>query len=141
MVKYVKIESLNLHGLNLEEAIQKTATNIRWCIKHQVEVLDINHGKGLHSNRNFSVIKSEIRKLVKDSDYIKDAGYIVILGESNLPVALTYDEGHTLIVKKGLEKLYIGGKKEIEKNRRIYSAEGKKVRKMAKSLNNRKKSR
>ncbi|NLB87667.1 MAG: hypothetical protein GX790_00325 [Syntrophomonadaceae bacterium] len=49
-------------------------------------------------------------------------------------MALTFDEGHTLVVQKGYEKQYIGGKKQIEKNFRIYSEEGKKNRKMAKKM-------
>ncbi|NLJ71441.1 MAG: hypothetical protein GX333_00330 [Syntrophomonadaceae bacterium] len=137
----MKIESLNLHGISLEEALQKLETNLNWCIKHSVEVLDINHGKGLHSNRNFSVIKSEVRKLLKSNHLIKENNYIIVWGESNLPIALTYDEGHTLIVKKGIENSYIGGKKQIEKNYRIFSDEGKKQRKMNKNINRRKRSR
>ncbi len=131
----MKLESLNLHGLGLEEALEKLEINLKWCVKHQVEILDINHGKGFHSNRNFSVIKSEVRKLLKNSVFLKDNNYVIVLGESNLPIALTFDAGHTLVVKRGLEKSYLGGKKQIEKNLRIFSGEGKKQRKMAKKSN------
>ncbi len=137
----MKIEFVDLHGLNIEEARQKAELNIKWCIEHQVEILDIIHGKGHHSNRNFSVIKQEIRRFVKDSPFIKESGYIVIPGESNLPIALTFDEGHTLIVQKGCEKNHIGGQKQIEKNLKVFSAEGKIERKMAKKNNSRKKTR
>ena len=65
-------------------------------------VLDINHGKGFHSSRGFSVIKQEIRKMLKDNALLKEAGYIVIPGESDLPVALTFDEGHTFSCTKRL---------------------------------------
>lgn len=136
----MKVESLNLHGLNLDEAINKTEINLKWCIKNNVHVLDINHGKGFHSNRGFSVIKQEVRKLLKDNALLKEAGYIVIPGESNLPVALTFDEGHTLVVQKGCEKQYIGGKKQMEKNFRIFSEEGKKSRKIAKKMKSQKRS-
>ncbi len=131
----MKVETLNLHGHSLDEAISKLEVNLKWCIKHQVDVLDINHGKGLHSNRNFPVIKSEVRKLLENNTFIKNADYVIVLGESNLPIALTYDTGHTLVVRKGLEKSYIGGKKEVERNLRIYSKEGKKKRKMARKSN------
>lgn len=134
----MKVESLNLHGLSLEEALNKVEINIKWCINNEVQVLDINHGKGFHSNRGFSVIKQEIRKLVKDNAFVKDSGYIVVSGESNLPVALTFDEGHTLLVQKGYEKQYIGGKKQVEKNFRVFSDEGKKHRKIAKKINSQK---
>ncbi len=140
-MKFMKVESLDLHGLSLEEAIQKTEVNIKWCINHQVEVLDIIHGKGFHSNRNFSVIKQEIRRLVKNNPFIKEAGYIVVPGESNLPVALASDEGHTLIVQKGCEKKHIGGQKQVEKNYQVFSAEGKMSRKIAKKNNSPKRNR
>jgi len=53
----VKTETLDLHGLALDEALIKSQNNLRWCLEHGVDVLDINHGKGLHSERSFSVIK------------------------------------------------------------------------------------
>ncbi|HZK43519.1 MAG TPA: Smr/MutS family protein [Syntrophomonadaceae bacterium] len=137
----MKIEALNLHGLSLDEALEKTKINIKWCIKHHVEVLDINHGKGFHSERGFSVIKQEVRRLLKEDPFIKDSGYIVVPGESNLPIALTFDEGHTLIVYKGCEKKNIGGKKQFEKDYEIFSEEGKRQRKMKKRTYSRKKPR
>ncbi len=139
----MKLEKVDLHGLSLEEAREKTRGNLNWCIKNEVEVLDIIHGKGHHSSRNFSVIKKEIRKMLSEEPSLKESGYRVVPGESDFPVALTFDEGHTLVVMRGLEKEYIGGKKQQEKNQRIYSSEGKKKRKEQKSINaeKRKKSR
>lgn len=131
----MKIENLNLHGLCLEEALNKTKQNLAWCLKHEVDVLDINHGKGHHSTRNFSVLKQEIRKMLKAEESINGHGYKIIAGESNHPIALTYDDGHTLIVSNGMEKEYIGGKKQQNKNREIFSTEGRKKRKHQKSLN------
>lgn len=131
----MKLEEINLHGLSLEEAVEKALLNINWCINQQVDILDINHGKGLHSSRTFSVIKKEIRKLLGDLPLIKEHNYRIVPGEANLPIALTYDGGHTLLVKQGLEKDFIGGRKQQEKNHRIFSAEGKKSRKNQKMLN------
>lgn len=131
----MKIESLDLHGLNLQEALEKAEKNLNWCIKNNVAVLDIIHGKGYHSSRSFSVIKKEIRKSLKENPLIKDNGYRVIYGESDLPIALTFDEGHTLIVARGLENEYIGGHKEVEKNLAVFSKEGKQKRKTAKEIN------
>lgn len=130
----MKVESLNLHGLSLEEALQKSQQNLNWCIKHGVDVLDLNHGKGHHSSRNFSVLKQEIRKMLKNNKSLKESGYKIIYGESEAPVALGFDEGHTLIVLRGKEKEYIGGKKHQEKKQEIFSAAGRRNRKIQKSL-------
>lgn len=137
----MKIERLNLHGLSLEEALQKTKQNLHWCLQNGVDVLDINHGKGYHSERRFSVIKQEIRRMLSQETAIKDAGYKTVYGESNLPIALVYDEGHTLIVVKGFEREYIGGSKQQEKNQAVYSDEGRKKRKVQKGLNFQKRNR
>jgi hypothetical protein len=95
-------------------------------------------GCGKSSNRNFSVIKKEIRKYLNENFVLKEAGYRVIPGESDFPVALTFDEGHTLVVLRGREKEYIGGKKQQEKNRLIYSNEGRRQRKEEKNFKARK---
>ncbi|MDD2587095.1 MAG: Smr/MutS family protein [Syntrophomonadaceae bacterium] len=125
----MKIESLDLHGLCVEEALNKTQQSLKWCLQHGVDILDINHGKGYHSSRNFSVVKQEIRKMLNNETSIKSFGYRIIPGESNYPIALTYDEGHTLIVARGNEQEYVGGKKQQEKNKAVFSSEGRKKRK------------
>ncbi len=131
----MKIEKIDLHGLSLEEAMEKARGNLNWCIKNEVDVLDIIHGKGHHSSRNFSVIKKEVRKMVGDLPEVQENGYKIVPGESDLPIALTFDDGHTLLVKRGLEKQFVGGKKQQEKNQRIFSNEGKKQRKEQKGIN------
>ena len=66
-------------------------------------------------------------------DYpLRENGYRVIYGESDLPIALTYDEGHTLVVARTKELEYIGGRTQQEKNHLIFSDEGKKKRKQDK---------
>jgi len=127
------MESLNLHGMSLNEALDKTRNSVQWCLDHGVDILDINHGKGYHSERNFSVIKSEVRKLLKNLPEIKAAGYKVVYGEWDLPVCLTFDAGHTLVLIKGLEHQHLGSKKVQEKHRQIYSAEARWERKAAKA--------
>ncbi len=102
-------------------------------MEHEVDVLDINHGKGYHSENRFSVIKAEIRKFLRQEESLQEYGYKVVYGESNLPVALSFDEGHTLVVARGKEKEYLGGKKQQEKNRQLYSDEARKERKSHKA--------
>ncbi len=128
----MKIEVLDLHGLNINESREKTQQNIDWAIRHGVDVLVINHGKGHHSKVGLSVVKSEIRKMLKEYLSLKENGYRVIYGESDLPIALTYNEGNTLIVARGLESEYIGGHVQQDKNQRIFSDDGKQDRKAQK---------
>ncbi len=130
----MKTEIIELHGLNVEEALVKTHNNIQWSMEHGVELVVINHGKGHHSERNFSVLKTEIRKMLKqEKAWLDKHGYRVIYGESDLPVALTFNAGQTLIVIRGAETNYIGDKKQIARNQAIYSQEARKQRKSQKA--------
>lgn len=131
----MRIENLDLHGLSVTEALEKTQQNLTWCLANGVDVIDINHGKGYHSSRNFSVVKSEVRKMLKGNIPIKESGYKVVYGESDLPLCLTFDEGHTLIVRRGLEHEYLGGIRQQERNKQVFSQEGRQDRKAAKVRN------
>lgn len=137
----MKVEHLNLHGLNVEEALLKTKTNLLWNMEHGVEVLDINHGKGHHSQLGFSVLKQEIRRYLKEENLLKEYGYRIVAGESELPVALTFDAGHTLIVLRGFENVYLGGHSQQERNKRVFSSESRQQRKAQKKMRKEKKKR
>jgi hypothetical protein len=89
----------------------------------------------------FSVIKQELRRYLKNSDLLKDSGYRIVPGESDLPIALSFDEGHTLVVKRGLEKEYLGGQRQQQKNQLLFSQQGRQVRKNAKAINSAKRKR
>lgn len=128
----MRIENVNLHNLNISEALEKARKNISWCIGHGVPVIVLNHGRGLHSGRGFSVIKLELRKYLQDLPELASAGYKIVYGESDLPIALTFNEGNTLLVQKDLLHAYIGGAAVQEKNRRIFSPEGRQERKTQK---------
>ncbi|MDD3853266.1 MAG: Smr/MutS family protein [Syntrophomonadaceae bacterium] len=130
----MKIERLDLHGHNLQEAKQKLENSLTWCLEHQVDMLDINHGKGHHSERGFSVIKSEVRQSLKQCPLIKKHSYSVVPGESNLPIALPFDEGHTLVVKKGLENIFPGDRRQQAKYEAVFSKEGRQQRKQDKQI-------
>lgn len=137
----LKVETLDLHGLNVQEAKEKTRKNVDWLLAHGVDVLVINHGKGLHSSHNFGVLRSEIRKYLKDELLHNHWNYLVVFGESDHPVALTYNEGNTLVVARGLENQYIGGKVQQDRNQRIFSEDGKQARKNAKNMRRQNKNR
>ncbi len=130
----MKVETVDLHNLNLSEALAKAEKNLLWSMEHQVDVIDFIHGKGLHSERRFSVIKQELRRYLKNNALLKDSGYRVVPGESDLPIALGFDEGHTLVVARGLENEYLGGRRQQEKNQLLFTKEGRQVRKNAKAI-------
>ncbi len=71
--------------------------------------------------------------MLKEDTSLKENGYMVVYGESNLPVALTYNEGNTLIVARGLESNYLGGQSQQKRNESIFSEEAKQDRKTQKS--------
>ena len=135
----MKVETLDLHGLNQQEAKIKIQQNLDWMINHDVDVLVISHGKGLHSSNNFAVLKAETRRYLKENTDLANAGYQVIYGESDFPVALSYDEGNTLVVARGIEHEFIGGRVQQEKNRRIFSEDGRTARKNSKTIRKQKK--
>lgn len=130
----MKMEHLNLHGCNVEEALAKTRSNLVWCLEHAVEVLDINHGKGHHSQLGFSVLKQEVRRYLKEEPFLKNHGYRMVPGESDLPIALTFDEGHTLVVARDFINEYIGGRSQQQRNQAIFSNESRRKRKTQKSM-------
>ena len=129
----MKIEKLNLHGLNTVEALEKVHNSVNWCLLNNVDILAINHGKGHHSEKGFSVLRQEVRKYLKNEPRLPENAYQVILGESNYPVALAFDSGLTLMVRNNLVHSYIGGQKQQEKNQAIFSIDAKKQRKIDKS--------
>ncbi len=133
-VVVLKIETLDLHGLNQSEAKAKIDQNLAWIIRHGIDVLVISHGKGHHSSTNFAVLKAETRKLLKANRDLEEAGYLVVYGEADLPIALRYDEGNTLVVARGREQEYMGGSIQQEKDRRIFSEDGRRERKNSKRM-------
>ncbi|MBP1761822.1 MAG: hypothetical protein H6Q64_1364 [Firmicutes bacterium] len=135
----MKVETLDLHGFNQQEAKTKIQQNLDWMINHGVDVLVISHGKGLHSSNNFAVLKAETRRYLKENADLINAGYQVIYGESDFPVALSYDEGNTLVVVQGIEHEYIGGRVQQDKNMRIFSEDGRTARKNSKNIRKQKK--
>jgi len=128
----MKIETVELHALDLQSALEKAEKNLNWCIKHGVDVIVFNHGKGHHSASGLSVIKQELRRTLKTHPLLEEYGYHVIYGENEMPLTLTYNAGQTLVAASGCAAQYIGGKNQQEKNKVIFSDEGKKMRKQAK---------
>ena len=55
------MNSINLHGLNLEEAHAKLETGLKSALENREWVIRIIHGQGKHSEV-FPVIKSFVRR-------------------------------------------------------------------------------
>lgn len=126
------MERLNLHGLSREEALERVRAQIRWCVEHGREGVDIIHGKGKHSER-VPVIKQEIRRWLKEEERgLRAEGYEVIYGEDEHPAALDLDEGHTLVVRADMTDEYPGGRKAVSRQETVFSEEGRWRRKAAK---------
>ncbi|MGE5380944.1 MAG: Smr/MutS family protein [Methylocystaceae bacterium] len=127
------MEKLDLHGLNVEEALAKASSQIEWLLDKGIDVLVINHGKGHHSEHGIGVVRQKIRAMLKEKGtLLKENGYLVVYGESDYPVALEYDAGCTLIVQRGIEQQYLGGRQKAAKNKAVYSPEGRDERKQQK---------
>lgn len=134
----MKIETVELHTLDVASALEKAEKNLQWCLKHGVDVIVFNHGQGFHSANGLSVIKQELRRRLKNHPLLAEYGYKVLYGEEELPLTLTYNAGQTLVASPGCAGEYIGGKIQQEKNRLIFSEEGKQLRKQAKQNHARK---
>lgn len=127
------MEKLELHGLNVEEALAKVSSQMKWLIDKGGDMLIINHGKGHHSEHGIGVVRQKVRAMLKEQGpVLRDNGYLVVYGESDYPVALEYDAGCTLIVRRGTEHEYLGGRQKAAKNQAIYSAESRDARKQQK---------
>jgi len=127
------LEKLDLHGLNVEEALAKTNSQIEWLLQKGGEILVINHGKGHHSEHGIGVVRQRVRAVLKEmGPILKQHGYLVVYGESDYPVALEYDGGCTLIVQRGLEHEYVGGRQQVARKQTVFSPEGRELRKQQK---------
>jgi hypothetical protein len=92
------MNSINLHGLSLEEARVKLETGMKSALGNSEWVVRIIHGQGKHSEY-FPVIKSMVRRWLDQSDFTV---YIerVYLGEHGSPYTAV-NPGETIVVLKG----------------------------------------
>ncbi|MGE5455013.1 MAG: Smr/MutS family protein [Methylocystaceae bacterium] len=127
------MEKIDLHGLGVEEAMAKVNNQIDWLLHKGGDILVINHGKGHHSDHGIGVLRQKIRVALKEmGPLLKQHGFFVVYGESEYPVALEYDAGCTLIVERGREQDYLGGRQQATRNQAVYSPEGREMRKQQK---------
>lgn len=130
---------IDLHGKTVEEAMSLVEQQIEWVVKHGEDYVVFNHGRGLHS-QFCAKIRSAIRGTYMDSEFLEENGYKMIRGEDPYEITTAFNDGNTLVVRKGREVYaLVDNQRHIETNNRIYSLESKEERKNRKK--NRKKAR
>lgn len=125
----MKLDQIDLHGKNKDEALLTVEKNVRWIIDHDKIGVVLIHGKGKHSN-HVAILKQEVRRYLEENEELLEHGYLVLKGEDDFRITETFDEGQVLIVKEGYEnESFVDGKKQEEKTKIVYDYDGKDFRK------------
>jgi hypothetical protein len=93
-----KMNLINLHGLNLEEARLKLENGLLSALENHEWVVRIIHGQGKHSEV-FPVVKSLVRRWLKESEFAVNHIETVYRGEDGSPYTAV-NPGETIIVLK-----------------------------------------
>lgn len=78
------MDTLDLHGLNKEQARERLIECLEGAVRHQTSVVRIIHGQGKHS-QDFPVIKSMVRRWLEESDFARTHVESVFRGEDGSP--------------------------------------------------------
>jgi hypothetical protein len=105
------MNSIDLHGLSVEEARVKLEIGLKSALVNQEWVVRIIHGQGKHSEV-FPVIKSMVRRWLDQSDF---AGHIqtIYRGEDGSPYT-GVNPGETIVVLKSGQVQLIDPKQEYD---------------------------
>ncbi|HHU51160.1 MAG TPA: Smr/MutS family protein [Firmicutes bacterium] len=93
------METIDLHGLTLEEAKEKLEKRLLSADKYGARVVRIIHGQGKHSEF-FPVIKSFVRRWLEESVFAQERIESVFRGEDGSPYT-SVNPGETIVVLKG----------------------------------------
>lgn len=93
------METVDLHGLTLDQAKEKVEGRLRNADQFGEKVIRIIHGQGKHS-AVFPVIKSFVRRWLEKSDFAKERIESVFRGEDGSPYTRV-NPGETIVVLKG----------------------------------------
>ncbi len=100
MIEYGAImNTIDLHGLNLDEARQKMEQGLVSALNSNEWVVRIIHGQGKHS-QFFPVIKSFVRRWVTESDFAAQYIEMVYRGEEGSPYS-GINPGEIIVILKG----------------------------------------
>ena len=105
-----KVETIDLHGMTLEEAKVKLEQRLLNAYEYGERVVRIIHGQGKHS-ANFPVLKSFVRRWLENSAFAREYVETVFRGEDGSPYTLP-NPGETVVRLKG--EAPIGENEEID---------------------------
>lgn len=127
----MKYDEINLHCRSVQEAMEKVQSQLEWMLSHEeLQALVFIHGKGLHSAHGQSRIRTAVRKFFEEKSALLDEkGLRVIRGDEQFPITESFDEGVTLLVRKGREEEHlVNDSRQIERNQVVFTQEGKEKR-------------
>jgi hypothetical protein len=96
------METIDLHGLTLEEARQKVIEGLEGAHRHHEQVVRIIHGQGKHSEF-FPVLKSFVRHYLEESEFGRQKVAAFFRGENGSPYTVP-NAGETIVVLKTAAK-------------------------------------
>ena len=105
------METIDLHGLSLEEAKERLEMRMRSAERFGEKVVRVIHGQGKHSEV-FPVIKSYVRRWLEESDFAREYVESVFRGEDGSPYT-KINAGETVVLLKGAAEL-VGGEPELD---------------------------
>ncbi|HBG16643.1 MAG TPA: hypothetical protein DDW93_07655 [Firmicutes bacterium] len=104
------MENIDLHGLSLEEAKIQLEQRMVSAYQYGEKIVRIIHGQGKHSEF-FPVIKSYVRRWLRESDFAKDYVETVFRGEDGSPYTKV-NPGETVVLLAGVNEI-IGHAQEL----------------------------
>lgn len=105
-----KVETIDLHGMTLEEAKAKLEQKLCNAFQYGERVVRIIHGQGKHS-ANFPVLKSFVRRWLEESAFAREYVEAVFRGEDGSPYTMP-NPGETVVRLKGEDP--VGENEEID---------------------------
>ncbi len=104
------METIDLHGLSLEEAETRLEQGLTSAYQYGEMIVRIIHGQGKHSEY-FPVIKSFVRKWLRESEFSKEYIESIFYGEDGSPYTRP-NPGETIVLFIGANET-VGYAEEI----------------------------
>ena len=104
------METIDLHGMTQEEAEETLKRRLLSAFQYGERTVRIIHGQGKHS-AHFSVLKSFVRRWLRESDFARTYVETVYRGEDGSPYTLP-NPGETVVRLKG--ETIVGRDEEID---------------------------
>lgn len=104
------METIDLHGMTQEEAEETLKRRLLSAFQYGERTVRIIHGQGKHST-HFPVLKSFVRRWLRESDFARTYVETVYRGEDGSPYTLP-NPGETVVRLKG--ETIVGQDEEID---------------------------